>query len=167
MRYSWTCHCCGKQFNELPLSVALAAPDPWLELTDSEQQARGEIGSDYCIIDERYFFVRGCLEIPITDSCEIFNWSMWVSVSKQSFERIGELWDAEIRRDQPPIFGWLCNNIQGYPQTFGLKTNLHLRNHGIRPFIELGRTEHPLALEQRQGILLKRVEKIVAAARLH
>jgi hypothetical protein len=43
-----------------------------------------------------------------------------------------------------------------------LKTRVHLRDHGIRPLIELEPTEHPVAVEQREGISVARVSEIYA-----
>jgi len=62
-----------------------------------------------------------------------------------------ELWDAPARSEEPPMFGWLSTNLPPYPQTVNLKTSVHLRNDGLRPFIELEPTDHPLAIEQRDG----------------
>ena len=167
MHYLWTCHCCGKQFDELPLAMGLDCPDPWLGLSDAERQSRGASSSDTCIIDNREFFVLGCLEIPLAGGGGIFNWLVWISVSKQSFDRIGDLWKTEIRNGEPPFFGWLSNSLPSYPETFAMKTNLYLRNQGTRPFIDLEPIEHPLAREQREGISLKRVEEIIAACGMH
>jgi hypothetical protein len=47
-----------------------------------------------------------------------------------------------------------------YPDTLNLKTMVHLRDGGIRPFVELEPTEHPLAVEQRTGITHDRVAEI-------
>ena len=64
-----------------------------------------------------------------------------------------------------PWFGWLCNRIAGYSDTLLLKTQVHLRPYPARPFIELEPTEHPLAVEQREGIDLKRLQSIIEAHR--
>lgn len=109
----------------------------------------------------------GCLEIPLIGHPDIFNWLTWVSVSEKSFKRIVDLWETDVRDTEPPFFGWLSNNIPIYPNTFALKTNLYLRNHGTRPFIDLEPTDHPLAREQRDGITLQRVAEIVAACGMH
>jgi hypothetical protein len=162
MQYTWTCACCGKQYNQLPLDVACDAPDPWLSLNTAEREIRGECSSDQCIIDDENFFIRGCLDIPIIGQDEVFSWGVWVSLSKKSFDRVVELWDTDSRSSEAPFFGWLCNNIKIYPDTYALKTNMHLRDNNLRPFIELEPTDHPLAVEQRNGITLKRVEEIVA-----
>jgi len=166
MEYAWTCRCCGKQYNTIPLDIAFKAPDYWFQMPEAEREQRGKLGPDACVIEED-LFVRGCLEIPIIDRDEHFVWGVWVSVSRDSFKRILELWTAEDLDDEPPKFGWLSNSISRYPETLNLKTNLFLRNRNTRPFIELEPTDHPLAIEQREGITLARVEEIVAAGSRH
>ena len=148
MQRTWTCRCCGKQLSELPLDVALNVPDPWLDIPVEERSVRGKIDSDRCIIGNEFFFIRGCLEIPVTDHDGPFIWGVWVSLAKPNFERILDLWNEQLREDEPPMFGWLCNRIRGYPETYALKTNIYLRNNNKRPFIELEQTDHPLAVEQ-------------------
>lgn len=167
MDHVWTCRCCGKEFHTLPLSFALVAPDPWFAIPENERDSRARLGSDQCIIDDKEFYIRGCLELPVQGCDDPFVWNIWVSVSEASFSRIGELWDAEIRDREPPFFGWLCNELAVYPKTFGLKTNVHLRNNGIRPLIVLEPTDHPLAVEQRRGISLQHVEQIASALLQH
>lgn len=163
MDYAWTCKCCGKQFNTLPLDFGMSAPDHWFEIPERERKNRGRLSSDICIIDKKDRFVRGCLEVPILGHDDIFVWGVWVSLSAKSFARVHDLWNAEIIENEPPMFGWLCNNISIYPSTMLLKTHLHLRAGNARPLIELEPTDHPLAVEQRTGITLDRVQEIVAA----
>jgi hypothetical protein len=114
------------------------------------------------MIDRRDFFVRGCLEIPIIGRDDRFVWGMWVSVSETNFHRILDLWSASDAENEPPMFGWLCNDIPLYPRTLELATHVHLRSGGRRPAIELEPTDHPLAIEQREGISIARVEEIAA-----
>jgi hypothetical protein len=166
MEYAWTCRCCGKQYNTLPLDVAFKAPDYWLQIPEAEREQLGKLGDDACVIEED-LFIRGCLEIPIIDRDDRFIWGVWVSVSRESFKRILDLWTAEDLEDEPPKFGWLSNQISPYPDTLNLKTHIWLRNRNRRPFIELEPTDHPLAIEQREGMTLARVEEIVAAGSRH
>jgi len=49
------------------------------------------------------------------------------------------------------------------PSTLNLKTILHTRPLGERPLIELEPTDHPLAVEQRNGITLTRVQEVAEA----
>ena len=118
------------------------------------------------MIDESEFFVRGCLEIPVIDGPRPFVWGVWTSLSKPNFKRMGELWETPGREKEPPYFGWLCTSLPLYPETVHLKTNVHIRPVGQRPFVELEPTEHPLAVEQRTGITMDRVREI-AEALLH
>ncbi len=47
--------------------------------------------------------------------------------------------------------------------TLNLKTHVHSRPVGERPYVELEPTDHPLAVEQRTGITVDRVREIAAA----
>ena len=46
--------------------------------------------------------------------------------------------------------------------TTRLATNLHTQPVGTRPFIEVEPTDHPLAVEQREGITMARVRGFAA-----
>jgi hypothetical protein len=131
-----------------------------LSLSPNERKTRGELSSDVCVIDDQYFFVRGFVEIPIIDSDEPFAWGVWVSLSRANFERAGELWQDAERVNEPPYFGWFSNSLPGYPETLELKTAIHSRAAGVRPYIGLEPTAHPLAVEQRNGITMARVTQI-------
>lgn len=65
-------------------------------------------------------------------------------------------------RTSAPFFGWLNTALSPYPDTASLKTQVHLRDGFIRPFIELEPTDHPLAVEQREGITVERVAELYA-----
>jgi hypothetical protein len=74
---------------------------------------------------------------------------------------------VEFRDHEGPFFGWLCSDLSIYPQTFGLKCTVRLQNRGIRPSIELEPTDHPLAIEQRNGITMDRVKEFAAVVQRH
>jgi hypothetical protein len=70
---------------------------------------------------------------------------------------------AQSRRSHiGPFFGWLDTWPKVYPDTKNLKTMVHLRDNGIRPYIELEPADHMLAIEQRQGISVERLAEIYA-----
>jgi hypothetical protein len=95
-----------------------------------------------------------------------FMWGVWVSVSKASSSRILELWEAPAIENELPKFGCFATTSLSLPKTLNLKTHLYLRGGGIRPSIELEPIDHPLAIEQQQGISVQRVEEIAAALSL-
>ena len=103
-----------------------------------------------------------CGEIPVQGADEPLIWGVWVSLSEQSFNAWREVFDQEHRSHVGPFFGWLNAWLKPYPETMDLKTRVHLRDHGLRPWIELEPTDHPLALEQRNGISADRVAEIYA-----
>src|SRR5262245_8576762 len=163
----WTCKRCGKQFDTLSFAYALDMPDRWTELPKSEREQRGQLSSDACVIDGQEFYIRGRIVIPVRDSPTPFVWGVWTSIPQQGYDRIGETWNVEQREHEPPIAGTLANDIPIYPQTRDLRCSLHLRNAGKRPSIMLESTDHPLAVEQRNGITLDRVKEIAAVVLKH
>lgn len=141
------------------MSYAAPAPEYWTDdLADSDDS---DLSPDQCVIKGEWFFVHGLIEIPVLGSDEPFSWGVWVSLSKGSYDRMVELWDTPGREHEPPYFGWLSTQLPVYsPTTLNLKTHLHTRPIGERPFIQLEPTDHPLAVEQRTGITRARVERI-------
>ncbi|HZG42899.1 MAG TPA: DUF2199 domain-containing protein [Longimicrobium sp.] len=51
----------------------------------------------------------------------------------------------------------------GYPDTLLLKTYVHLQPVPVRPLVELEPTDHPLAVDQREGVTQERAREIVEA----
>lgn len=94
----------------------------------------------------------------------MFSWAVWVSLSRDNFSRAADMRDTPGREDEGPYFGWLNTALSPYsPSIINLKTHVHTRPVGQRPFIELEPTDHPLAVEQRNGITLDRVREIAEA----
>ena len=166
MSDSFKCHRCGEVHEGLPLAFGADAPIHYYGIPEAERERRAMLSSDQCVIDGEHYFLRGCLDVRIHDRAEVFSWGVWVSLREQSYQRMGELWDTPGRESEPPFFGWLCTRLPGYPDTTTLKTRVHTRPIGQRPFIELEPTDHPLAIEQRSGISLARAREI-AESLLH
>lgn len=143
-----------------PQSFAYHAPWPWHTTPKPDRELHCTLTEDYCTLFDHDFFVRGCLEIPIIGETEPFIWGTWVSLSQEHYERERSLAKNPRRIEEPPYFGWLCSRIQMYPDTLLLKTHVHTREVGTRPYIELEPTDHPLASEQRRGITRARVREI-------
>ena len=157
---TYFCKTCGKQHEGPPLSYGSPAPAYWYGIPESELTKRAILSSDQCEIDNQFFFVGGNIEIPIIGTEQIFGWSVWVSLSDNSYKRVSELWNTAGREKEPPYFGWLSTSLPIYPDTINLKTMVHTRPVGERPYVELEPTNHPLAIEQRNGISWERVQEI-------
>jgi hypothetical protein len=156
----WTCATCGTVHTEIPDSYGYTAPWPWYTLPEAERDGRSLLDADYCVIDEEDFFVRGCLEIPVIGQTNPVIWGVWVSLSKPNFDRERQLAGDPARADEPPYFGWMSSRIQVYTDTLLLKTNVITRPVGMRPYIDLEPTDHPLAIDQRTGITVDRLIEI-------
>ncbi len=144
------------------MHYAVKAPRNWFGLPEAERETRAELSDDLCMIDGSEHYVRGCLEVPVLDSPELFVWGVWVSISEASVKRILELWDAAVVENEPPRFGWLSTRITGYPEPIEIRCRVHIRAGNLRPRIELEPTDYKLAIEQRSGITLDRVKEIAA-----
>ena len=158
----FACGTCGQYHTGLPKDVAFIAPLHWDQIPETERHNRGELTPDFCNIDDRDFFVRGLLPIPILESDQFFMWGVWTSLSVENYSRMIQLWHDPKIVDEPPYFGWLSNKLPGYPDTLNLRTTVQSKNVNWRPYITLEPTDHPLAIEQRNGISYARVQELAA-----
>ena len=163
MRASMTqykCTCCGQTHIGIPAFHA-DRPTPYWDVPEEKRETDVFLTSDSCVIADRFFFVLGCLEIPILATEDVFTWGVWVSLKEENFFIWQDAYGTSRRSHIGPFFGWLSTLLPVYPDTLNLKTAVHLRDDGLRPLIELEATDHPLAGDQRDGITLGRALEIV------
>jgi len=154
----YRCGKCNELHEGIP-DVGWDKPEPWYSIPEDERDQRVEITSDTCVIDDEHFFIRGVIEIPINGEDGDLGLGVWVSQKRENFYAYVENNESS---DIGPFFGWLSNTIRYYePDTFCLKTMAHFREDGMRPTIELEPTDHPLAVDQREGISLEKAWDIV------
>jgi hypothetical protein len=158
--FRFKCHTCGEIHEGMP-TFGYEFPIYYLDVPKEQRDERCDLTSDTCIIDNELFFVRGCVELPVHGEEEPFIWGVWVSLSEKSFDRFLELYDVAERNQEEPFFGWLNGCFADYAtKDVNLKTHVHLRNDGTRPYIELEKTDFPLAIEQCEGISKERLIEI-------
>lgn len=145
------------------MSFAADSPDMYADMNRDERDARCVRGSDQYIIDQNFFFVRGCLEIPIVDSDEVFLWGLWASVREEVFEDISGCWDLAGReKSRGPFKGRIANSLSVYPPTLNLKIQIVIQPVGERPLFIVEENDHQLSLEQRLGIDRERALALAA-----
>jgi hypothetical protein len=155
---AYECSCCGDRHDGLAMGYRLERPG----LDSSEDAFEFSREGELCIAGSHYFILAN-LGLPYKD-VEEFVWTCWISLSDASFRRIDNRWEAEDREDDEPAFGWFSNDLPTYnPTTWALKARVHQRPVGERPWIELEPTDHPLAIEQREGISDERMSAIYHA----
>lgn len=161
MGYAWTCACCGWRFDDLITSIACRMPDDVHDLSEEERTARALTTEDFCTLDGDRHFVRSVLEVPITGSDAPFLWGVWAAVSHATIRRAGALFDVGADESEPRPAAILANRVHGYPGSLGLRGRLRFRPLPDRPRLLLEPGDHPLALDQRQGITVARVQEII------
>jgi hypothetical protein len=157
--FAFKCSTCGLIHDGIP-TFSWDYPIYYLSVPEDEREQRCELTSDTCVVDNEFFFVRGCVEIHVQNETDPFIWGVWVSLSETNFRKFRELFEVEERDHEGPYFGWISAEIKIYPSTENLKALVHLRNNGMRPYVELEPTDHPLALEERHGITRERLIEI-------
>lgn len=169
---SWTCSTCGDEHRGLATVFGSDAPWNWHVAGAAERDA-GELTSDVCFLPDpdpevgTHFFLRGHVELPLREpvaGAETFVWSVWVSLSAESLKLVFDHWDDPDRAAKlPPMFGYLCSDLPYEPATLGLRTQVHTRDPGMVPLVELEPSGHLLSQEQSEGITAHRVAEFNAA----
>ena len=118
MEFEFKCATCGEIHKGMP-SFGSDKPLSYYEVPEKERESRCDCGSDECVIDEDTFFIRGCIEIPVIDEEEPFVWGVWISLSKESFEKWLECFEEKKRSHVGPFFGWLNAWLKPYPDRIG------------------------------------------------
>ena len=155
---SYRCAVCGELHDDLP-DVGFDKPDQWWDVPEEERETRLVLTSDTCILDGEHFFIRGVIELPVHDCPRAFGFGAWVSQKRENFYTYLKHFDTN---EIGPFFGWLCTRIAYYSlDTRLLKTRAHFRGNKLRPLIELEPTDHPLAVDQSNGITLSKAWEIV------
>ncbi len=144
----------------LPLSYSVKVPLAATAVPVEEIEQRVVITPDQCVIDNRDFYLRGRFAIPVIGLDQPFIWGVWVEVSPKNFIRTNELWTTEGRENEPPFPGWLNTQMPLFGNTYNLEVSVQTQVVGRRPHFTPVDQDHPLAVEQRNGITMERVREI-------
>ena len=163
----WTCPCCGLRHGGL-FDLACSNPTPWQGSEEHWPNSQvltsaNILTEDFCDLDGEHFFVRCVLQLPIAGKPEtFFGYGAWATLSRVNFNLYLNTFDSGEQDGLGPWFGWFSNRLKGYPDTLNLKCHVQPRSGRQRPFIELEPTQHPLTIEQRDGITFDRLLEIYA-----
>lgn len=162
-RFQYKCSACGETHVGSP-SFSLDFPTYYYDVPPRDRAARIRATSDYCHIrpaqddpeGDEIYCIRVVLEVPIKGADAPFTWGVWVTQSKDSFERYVET----IGQDQSALssFGWLPVDLPFYNRSDPgaplehLECDVQWRAQGLRPKVNLRESAHPLCIDQRHGI---------------
>lgn len=151
--FEFRCACCGEIHRGSP-SFGYEKPMLYFSLPEDQRAERIRLTSDTCVVDDDTFFIRGLIEIPIHDVEEPFSWGVWVSQSRESFDRYVETYDDD--QSGNVSFGWLEVTMPGYSDgELGWATlacDVHWQAEGDRPHIVPHACDHPLYRDVTEGI---------------
>jgi hypothetical protein len=155
------CTCCGNIHRGSP-SFSLHRPEHVFDVPEAERNNRVWATDDFCIIHpaqddgegQLTYWIRATLDVPIHDVEDPFCWGIWVSQSKESFERYRDTFDQDQSGDSS--FGYLPVHMAHYRNEDGswpmLKCDVNWAAPGQRPKVKLWENECQLYIDQRDGI---------------
>lgn len=158
----WSCRACEDAHEGL-FDLACARPDCWSEgeayaPNSAVATSTHFLSEDLCVLNDAHYFVRCVLPVPLIGAPgHSFAFGVWTTLSKNNFALYVDAFDTGSQSGLGPWFGWLSNRLRGYPDTLNLKCQVHPREGRIRPWLQLEATDHPLAVEQANGISLERL----------
>ena len=81
------CTCCDEWQEGMP-SFGANAPLFYYSIPVAARHDRCVLDSDTCVIDGQYFFVLGCLEIPVHGEAEPFSWGRLGFAQQEQFRSV-------------------------------------------------------------------------------
>jgi len=160
LKTGFQCRICGERHDVLPLSYSVKAPLAVTAIPLDEFEKRVVITPDQCVIDGRDFYLRGRILVPVIGLDEPFVWGVWAEISPKYFIRANDLWNVPGRESEPAFPGWLNTELPLFGNTINLEVAVQTQVVGRRPHFVVSDSDHPLAIEQRNGITQQRVEEI-------
>ena len=154
------CHVCGRHHAVLPLSYSVKAPVAAAAVPKDELEQRVVLTADQCVIDGRFYYVRGRFAVPVHGLDEPFIWGVWARLRPEDFYQTNKLWTDPRRVDEPAYAGLLNSELPLYGDTMNLPVHVVTQPVGRRPHFFVVNTKHPLAVEQRDGLSMERVIEI-------
>ena len=163
--FGFVCDCCG-EWHSGPPSFGYDRPLQYYDVPEPERDDRIDIDSDSCAIDERQFYIRCTLDIPVIGFDEPFCWGVWLSQSETNFHQYRS---ARGKNNLGvSTFGWLAVTMPGYVgvdkegRLVQLRAVARWQQEGTRPQVELSISQHQLYLDQKNGISVDRMKHFLS-----
>ncbi|SHG39057.1 hypothetical protein SAMN04488109_0025 [Chryseolinea serpens] len=162
-RTVYQCSCCGRTYDEAPLTFGSDRPDYYHSVPPDERPQRISLAESLCVVDEQHFFHCGRLTIPIIDHHQNLIFNVWTSISEDNFRKRNQLWNNPERVNEGPYFGWMQTTVPTYGNTINIKAVATENEVGLIPSIQVIEEEHPLAIDQQNGIIFEKALQIAGS----
>lgn len=158
--FEYVCSDCNEVHRGSP-SFGLDKPVYYFDVLASEVDERVTITDDLCHIRtdddaDDIFCIRATLDIPIGGALEPFCWGVWVTQSEENYNRYVDTFSEDQRGETH--FAWLPVDLPYYKRTNAgdnvehLKSDVEWGKASQRPTVQIHECDHPLYLDQRDGI---------------
>ena len=164
--HSFRCSQCGNEHTGVPLAWGPNVPDAVGPIPPADWRSRVSLSGDDCVIDRSSYYVRGCIDLRIHGTRDVFRWLVWVHVDRRGYVYTISPWRRLLRLCHPPYDAKLDTALPYEPPTAHLPVEVRSAGPGFRPTVVLTELAHPLAIEQREGIPLERAYEL-AGMMLH
>jgi hypothetical protein len=156
------CAFCGKEHDISDTEPSFRRPDAVISIPPEERGFRVIDDDHACAVRDladtsRQYFLRVLMPFEVAGRSSPCSWGIWVEVSERDHEVTRALWDDPNQHLQPPFFGRLANRIWDYPSTLGLRGWVQLQSPTLIPTFLLEPSDHPLAVEQKDGVTEEKV----------
>jgi len=142
---------------EVELTYGL--PDFIASLSEEELAARCRYTEDCYVCDDKYFYIRGVLPLPVFGYDDDYCLGVWVQVSGKGFKKAWELQGGESQADELPLKGLLANKVHLNTLTENAEVTVQLMGATSRPVIRVVDSHCSLFEEQQNGITLHRANE--------
>ena len=142
-----------------------------MDIPENERPERVWLDADICAIDDRQFFVKGLLDIPIQGVKEPLSWGLWVTQTEKELnayedalgtDRAGVVTQGQITVTMPGY-----SDLDQNGKNYRLDCELIGQRSGLRPTINLLPSEHILFRDHKFGISWARAIELVAKVPHH
>lgn len=153
------CSCCDEMVPADDMELTYRLPDAIACMSQEDIDETCKCTSDYVICEERYFYVRCVIVLPIKESARDYAIGAWAQVSPKSFNRIWDLWDEDDQSQEPPMRGLLANSVHLNQNAEDAEIEVQLTGASSRPKIVIKDPECTLYAEQSYGISMHRARE--------
>lgn len=153
------CPCCEKMVPANDVELVYRKPDAIASMNEDEIDDSCKYTDDYFVFDDKYFYLRCVIPLPVHDTGREYSIGAWAQVSEKGFQKVWDLWDEDDQSSEPPIKGLLANNIHLNGDNINSEVLVQLTGAKSRPVIRIKDENISLYNEQVCGITIHRASE--------
>jgi len=153
------CPCCDKEIEPHQMDVAFNLPDAIFELSKEQRDTRAKTHTDLCSLDDKQFYIRGVIYLPVQQLSFNFGWGVWAEVSEDTFYKYLQIYEIDGSNESPSA-GVLANLPPDYSKT-RQPPEIHFGPSDKRPVFTPAPSESEFYTEYIGGLTVDKWHSIV------